>query len=205
MKKLFLASSFVDVAQLFLEWIEEDVKGKTVTFIPMAGLPEEITFFIDNDRKAFEKLGMIVDELEISTASQEEIKAKLLKNHYIFLSGGNTFFLLQELKRTATDHFIRELVLAWKPYIWTSAGSMVLAPNIEYWALMDTPEKAPDLKDFSALNIVNFYLVPHYGEFPFVDATNEIANKYAELPLLLLNNKQVACMKGELLELKEWG
>lgn len=69
---------------------------------------------------------------------------------------------------------------------------------------MDTPEKAPDLQDFSALNIVNFYLVPHYGEFPFVDATNEIANKYAELPLLLLNNKQVACMKGELLELKEW-
>lgn len=204
MKKLFLASSFADVAQLFLEWIEEDVKGKTVTFIPTAGLPEEITFFIDNDRKAFEELGMIVDELEISTASQEEIKAKLLKNDYIFLSGGNTFFLLQELKRTGTDNLIKELIFAWKPYIWTSAGSMVLAPNIEYWALMDTPEKAPDLQDFSALNIVNFYLVPHYGEFPFVDATNEIANKYAELPLLLLNNKQVACMKGELLELKEW-
>ncbi len=204
MKKLFLASSFADVAQLFPEWIEEDVKGKTVTFIPTAGLPEEITFFIDNDRKSFEELGMIVDELEISTASQEEIKEKLLKNDYIFLSGGNTFFLLQELKRTGTDMLIKELILAWKSYIWTSAGSMVLAPNIEYWALMDAPEKAPNLKDFSALNIVNFYLVPHYWEFPFVDATNEIANKYAELPLLLLNNQQVACVKGELLELKEW-
>ena len=67
---------------------------------------------------------------------------------------------------------------------------------------MDTPEKAPDLKDFSALNIVNFYLVPHYGEFPFVDATNEIANKYAELPLLLLNNKQVVCIDGETQEIK---
>lgn len=112
MKKLFLASSFADVAQLFPEWIEEDVKGKTVTFIPTAGLPEEITFFINNDRKSFEELGMIVDELEISTASQEEIKEKLLKNDYIFLSGGNTFCLLQELKRTGTDMLIKELILA---------------------------------------------------------------------------------------------
>lgn len=83
-----------------------------MTFIPTAGLPEEITFFINNDRKSFEELGMIVDELEISTASQEEIKEKLLKNDYIFLSGGNTFCLLQELKRTGTDMLIKELILA---------------------------------------------------------------------------------------------
>lgn len=202
MKKLFLGSSFSDVAQLFPEWIEEDIKGKTVTFIPTAGVPEEITFFIDNDRKAFEQLGILVDELEISTAFREEIKAKLLKNDYIFLSGGNTFFLLQELKRTRTDMLIKELIFAWKPYIWTSAGSMVLAPNIEYWALMDVPEKAPNLKDFSALNVVNFYLVPHYGEFPFVDATNEIVNRYTELPLLPLNNKQVVCINGETQKIK---
>lgn len=67
---------------------------------------------------------------------------------------------------------------------------------------MDAPEKAPDLKDFSALKIIDFYLVPHYGEFPFVDATNEIIKEYAELPLLLLNNKQVVCINGETQEIK---
>jgi uncharacterized peptidase PM1590 len=67
---------------------------------------------------------------------------------------------------------------------------------------MDVPEKAPNLKDFSALNVVNFYLVPHYGEFPFVDATNEIVNRYTELPLLPLNNKQVVCINGETQKIK---
>ncbi len=67
---------------------------------------------------------------------------------------------------------------------------------------MDVPEKAPNLKDFSALNVVNFYLVPHYGEFPFVDATNEIVNRYTELPLLPLSNKQVVCINGEMQKIK---
>ena len=33
MKKLFLSSSFKDVANLFENFAQEDVKGKTITFI----------------------------------------------------------------------------------------------------------------------------------------------------------------------------
>lgn len=37
MKKLFLSSSFTDVAALFSDF-EKDLAGKTVTFIPTASL-----------------------------------------------------------------------------------------------------------------------------------------------------------------------
>ena len=31
---------------------------------------EEVRFYVDDDRKAFEKLGLIIEELEVSTATQ---------------------------------------------------------------------------------------------------------------------------------------
>ena len=56
-------------------------------------------FYVDDDRKAFEKLGLIIEELEVSTATTEEIATTLERNDYIFISGGNTFYLMQELKK----------------------------------------------------------------------------------------------------------
>ncbi len=53
------------------------------------------------------------------------------------MTGGNTFFLLQELKRTDTDKVIIDEVNAGKLYIVESAGAKVTAPNIEYVKGMD--------------------------------------------------------------------
>ena len=68
MRKLFLASSFSEVASLFPKFACEEIKGKRITFIPTASLVEEVRFYVDDDRKAFEELGIIVEELEITTA-----------------------------------------------------------------------------------------------------------------------------------------
>ena len=43
MKKMFLVSSFKDVAAI-LPNFEKNLKGKTVTFIPTASIPEKIKF-----------------------------------------------------------------------------------------------------------------------------------------------------------------
>ena len=99
MKRLFLTSSFSSVAKLFEDFAGEPVKGKKLVFIPTASLVEKVRFYVDDDRKAFEKLGLIIEELEVSTATTEEIATALERNDYIFISGGNTFYLMQELKK----------------------------------------------------------------------------------------------------------
>ena len=99
MKKLFLTSSFADCKELFSDFIWEDLHWKIVTFIPTAWVVEEDIFFIDDDKRAFESLWVTIDELEISTENIENIKQKLEKNDFIFVSWWNTFFLLQELKK----------------------------------------------------------------------------------------------------------
>ena len=101
-KKLFLSSSFKDVATL-LSNFEENLDGKRVCFIPTASVVEKVVFFVKSGKKALEKLGLIVDELELSTATAEEIELKITRNDIIYVTGGNTFFLMQEMKRTGAD------------------------------------------------------------------------------------------------------
>ncbi|MGC6404844.1 peptidase E [Bisgaard Taxon 45] len=197
MKTLFLASSFADVFDLFLD-VAGDIQNKRITFIPTASNVEDVTFYVDDARNAFLKQGAHLDELDLSTANLAEIRDKLAKNEMIYVSGGNTFFLLQELTRTGAAPLIQQHIQAGKMYIGESAGAMITAPNIEYAKYMDNPDQAPTLSDFTALNLVDFYVVPHYTDFPFVEATQKIIDTYSTtLPLQPIDNQQAILVNNE--------
>lgn len=203
MKKLFLCSSFKDVASILSNFAEEDFNGKTVAFIPTASIPEKMKFYVKAAKKAFEKMGLIVNELEITQASEKELKHQLKQNDYIYVSGGNTFFLLQELKRTGADKLIVEQIELGKLYIGESAGSMVVSPNIEYVKDMDNCKKAPDLDTFGALNIIDFYPVPHHTNFPFAKTVEKIIATFsADLNLYPMNNSQAILVNGQDIKIK---
>lgn len=196
MKKLFLASSFADVAPILGEF-EQNLKGKTVTFIPTASTVEKVVFYVNAGKKALEKLGLVVDELDISQASTDEIATKLKNNDFIYVTGGNTFFLLQELKRTGADQIIINEVKAGKLYIGESAGAIITSANIEYVATMDDVNKAPLLEDFNALNLVPFYIVPHYMNFPFKKIAHKIVETYSSLALSPINNDEALFVEDD--------
>ncbi|MGG3283235.1 peptidase E [Paenibacillus solani] len=192
MLNMFLTSSFKDVVDLFRDFVGEDLKGKSVTFIPTASISEEIKHYICAAIEAFEKLGVVVDELDISTARLEEIKEKLERNDIIYVSGGNTFYLLQELRRSGADKIIADQVISGKLYVGESAGSIITSPNIEYVKFMDDIGKAPALKSYEGLNFIDFYPVPHYNNEPFKDAANDLMAHYnSQLKLVPISNTQV--------------
>ncbi|MDO4776491.1 MAG: Type 1 glutamine amidotransferase-like domain-containing protein [Cardiobacteriaceae bacterium] len=198
MKTLFLAASFADVAPHFPAFIGEPPAGKSVAFIPTACDVEDITFFMDDDRNAFKTLGIRVDELNLSAMSHAELAQKIAANDFIFIGGGNTFYLLQELKRSGLDSVIKEAVTNGKPYIATSAGSMVVAPDIAYGAAMDAPEKAPQLESTKAMHLVDFYLLPHYGNPPFSRVTRAIHAQYRDqIDIRPVSNAQFISVRGD--------
>ena len=202
MKELFLSSSFKDVATIFADF-KQDLKGKTVTFIPTASIVEKVVFYVACGKKALEKLGLKVDILEISTAEPEEINTKLRNNDFIYVTGGNTFFLLQELKRTGADKIIAEEVNAGKVYIGESAGAMITSPNVEYATAMDSVKKAPNLENFDALGLVPFYTVPHYTNSPFQKVAQKIVDTYSSvLPLSPISNHEALLVRDDQVILK---
>lgn len=204
MIKLFLASSFKDASSIFAKYADVELKGKTVTFIPTASIPEIMKFYVNAGKKALGKLGLKVDELEISKATAKEISDKLHLNDYIYVTGGNTFFLLQELRRTGADKIIIEQIQSGKLYIGESAGSMVLSPNIEYAKEMDDCNKAPELAVFTALNVVDFYPLPHHSNFPFKKAVERIIAKYeSTLTLYPISNSQAILVNGDVIKVEK--
>ena len=202
MRRLFLSSSFADVAGLFENLEGDACKGKTVTFIPTASNPEKVRFYVDAGRKALGKLGMVIDELDIASAAPEETARKLQANDYIYVSGGNTFFLLQELKRTGADRLIVERIHSGAYYIGESAGSMIVSPDIEYAKAMDDCRKAPGLHDYGALKLVDFHPVPHHTNFPFKKAAQKIIETYGDkISLYPISNAQAIVVQGNTIEM----
>jgi uncharacterized peptidase lmo0363 len=202
MKKLFLSSSFVDVAGL-LPLFEKELTGKTVSFIPTASTVEKVTFYVQAGKEALESLGMIVDVLDLSSESPDEIRRRIAANDCIYVSGGNTFFLLQELKRTGADAVIVRAVKGGKLYIGESAGSIVASKNIEYIKAMDSSKKAPELTNFDALGLTDFYTVPHVRNFPFKKAAKKIIDEYsASLNLLAIANDEAILVEGDALRVE---
>jgi len=206
MKRLFLCSSFADVANLLSDFANEELKGKIVAFIPTASLTESIRFYVKTGKKALEKAGMIVEEIEITQFSNKEISSILHRCDYIYITGGNTFFLLHELKRKGIDKIISEQVKSGKLYIGESAGAIITSPDTEYMKTVnfDQIEKAPELKDYSSLGLVNFYTIPHYGNFPFKKKCERVIQLYSEkLQLIPISNTQAIFVEDSNIQIKD--
>ena len=199
MKKLFLASYFQTVARLLPDFI--DCAGKKVVFIPTAAIPEKITFYVGADKKALQKLGLIVQDLEITKLPEDEIEKTIISADFIFVSGGNTFFLLQELKRKGVDKMITSHINKGKLYIGSSAGSAVVSRSIEYVKHMDNPKVAKELDGYSALGVIDFCVVPHFTNFPFRKSAEKVVKEFADtLDLKPISNNQVIIVDGEKIE-----
>lgn len=203
MKKLFLCSYFTGVKNTFKDFMNNDTKGKKVLFIPTANIDEETKFLIDEAKEVFESLGMEVEDLEISKLDEKTIKNKIEKANYLYIGGGNTFYLLQELKRKNLIDFIKNRVNSGMVYIGESAGAIVTSKDIEYSDLMDDVSIAKDLKEYSGLNLVDFYIVPHLNEFPFEESSKQIVEKYKnKLNIITINNSQAIIVKDDKFEIK---
>lgn len=198
MKQLFLCSYFAGVKDLFRQYVSEKQLGKQVLFIPTAGNVEEYRGYIDEALQTFEDLGFQVEVLDISACDKETAQAKIFQSKLLYISGGNTFYLLQELKKKHLLSLIKEQIADGMVYVGESAGAIITAKDIDYNKIMDDKAVAKELNDTEALNEVDFYVLPHLGEEPFVESAQATLDTYsAQLNLLSLNNHQAVLVEGE--------
>ena len=131
--KLFLCSHFSSVGSL----IKEEIDNKKVAFIPTASLREGYTGYVGSARKLFNKLGAAVTEIDISTEAYLTIQSVFEDADVIYFTGGNSFFLIDQLRKTGTDELLKKELAKGKLMIGESAGAIICAPSIQYIEQMD--------------------------------------------------------------------
>ena len=201
MANIFLCSYFAEVASKINEVV--DFQGKHVAFIDTAAKFEEVNFYVDEAVEILENFGARLRRLDVSCAQSlavpvsekdelfcnDEILSAISQCDIIYVSGGNTFYLLNELRKSCAAQAIKNAVKAGKIYIGESAGAIVAAPDTRYATLMD--ENSAKTSDFTGLNLVDFYIVPHFGCEPFTQATRETMEKFGNLyDLRPINNAE---------------
>ncbi|RDG19119.1 peptidase E [Leuconostoc pseudomesenteroides] len=199
MKKIFLSSYFAGTIKQFQTFIQENsITAKRVLCIPTAGNVEDYTGYIDEEFQSLIDLGYQIDNLDVANDDTDSVVFKIQQAEILFITGGNTFYLLQELKRKNLLPLLVEKIQSGTPYIGESAGAIILAPSIEYNKIMDSPKSAPELLDYSGLGITNFYTLPHYIEAPFTKTVQETYNNYHKrLNLLPINNHKAIIVIGD--------
>ncbi len=188
MANIFLCSYFAEVASKINEVV--NFQGKDIVFIDTAAKFEEVNFYVGEAVEILENFGAKLRRLDVSCAKnsaalvssqdepscEDEILSAISQCDIIYISGGNTFYLLNELRKSCATQAIKNAVKAGKIYIGESAGAIIAAPDTRYATLMD--ENSAKTSDFTGLNLVDFFIVPHFGCEPFVEAARETMKKF---------------------------
>ena len=196
MIKALLVSSLINTYKK-IKTADKDFNGKAVSFIPTAANMGEANIGVIINKMLLKGLGANVEILNISQLTADEIELRLNNSDCIFVNGGNTFYLLQELKRTGADKMIKAQIEKGKLYIGESAGAVIASPDIEYIQFMDDKGKAPLLKDYSSLGITDFYILPHCESRFFKKSVSKIIEEYDnKIELKKINNRQAILLDG---------
>lgn len=191
--KLFLCSHFSSVGSL----IKEEIENKKVAFIPTASLHEGYTGYVGSARKLFKKLGASVTEIDISTEAYSTIQAVFEDADVIYFTGGNSFFLMDQLRKTETDELLKKELANGKLMIGESAGTIICAPTIQYIEQMDEKPEDYSQEDNEGLDLIDFYVLPHYLTAPFKKITERIMAEFSDLNICAINNHQAIIVNDE--------
>lgn len=163
--KLLLTSAGItnnSIASALLDMVGKNVEATNVAFIPTAANVEggnKISWFF----RQYEDLRRIginwIDVIDIA-AHDVDWQTRLDKCDVLFLSGGNTFYLLDQMRKQKFDEYLKK-ALATKVYVGSSAGSIVMTPSIDVAAIPPGDPNLSDLTDLTGLDYVDFEIEPH--------------------------------------------
>jgi dipeptidase E len=164
--KFFLTSSGLTTETLrnaFRAILPSDPR---VVFVPTAAKPYPDTSWLKDDIENVRLAGVTVDLLDISTASRDEWFGSIEAADAICFGGGNTYFLLEWVRRCGLASEL-PVLLQDKVYMGISAGSMIAGPSIESNSPIFPEEDDGITEDRSGLSLVPFAVVPHLNSPSF--------------------------------------
>lgn len=167
--KLLLTSGGIstdDISKALREMVGKPASEAKVCVIPTAANVEAgnkdwfINQFVNLWRAGFSW----VDIVDPSAADVKDWKERLAAADVIFVSGGNTFYLLERARESGLMDWLKDN-LEGKVYVGSSAGSILAAPTIAVSGVRGADNNINNLQDLTGLGLVDFEFIPHAISF----------------------------------------
>lgn len=198
--ELFLTSSVHAVANDIAKKVDLKNNNKLV-FIDTAVEPKEEREdleWLKKDKQALVGAGFVVSDYTITGKTKDQLEGDLNDFDYIYMSGGNTAYLLEQSQKSGFIPVINDFIRKKnKIYIGTSAGSIIAGPRLpDYFS-----DEEAELENKNGYGFVNFTLVPHWGSEDFKERylgeRLKIVYKEDQVPLLLLTDNQYVHIRDD--------
>lgn len=188
MKNLILTSKLSNVLSEILENTAVLQWKKKVWFIENAADFYKSKSFVLGDRKAFLENNFEVVDIDLRVTQNQTLEKILSEIDIIFVSGWNTFYLLEMIRASWFDNLLRDFLNKWKIYIGSSAGSIVLWNSIDHVKTLDNPNKST-LQDYTGLKILDAMLLPHYWSTKYLEKMNDILATYWREKFMMISDE----------------
>ncbi|MGB3073183.1 MAG: Type 1 glutamine amidotransferase-like domain-containing protein [Candidatus Moraniibacteriota bacterium] len=192
---LYLTSVASKTLNLLVSALPRPASEMNLIFIDTAATVEDgpkpwLQADIEACRKIFQEVAVI----DVASVAKEVWMPKISKADVIFFSGGNTFYLLQEVRKSGLDEVVKKRVQEGAVYIGSSAGALLAGPTVELAKDADDPGRAPGLTSFEGLSLVNFVPWPHFVEEQR-DELEVMQREYKEYQFIPLADDEAVLVK----------
>ncbi len=155
-----------------------------ITYIPACSIDSEGDFL--EFAKSFQDIGVgRFLYFPIDVPFDQTMLMQVLKSNIIHLSGGNTFYFLNTMRKAKLMPRLKEFVRSGGVLTGLSAGGIMMTPDISSagYPEFDCDENDEHMKDFRALKLVNFEFFPHYRNSKRYEAELISQSKLIDYPI----------------------
>lgn len=197
MKKLFLASYFAFVKDLLPPLLPDQPHKLKLAFIPTAAYVYVVKPWFDEDLLALKLLGFALNMVDLKNKTESDLLNELHDCQALFVSGGNTYYLLEHAQKSGFIRIAQTLVDSGVVYIGSSAGSVLASPTIEHIEDLDDASKAT-LDSYQSLGLIRERILPHAGEPKYRENFSRIMRNWQNdpYPIQPLRNDEVVLVDG---------
>ena len=161
MKNIFLTSCGIindEIKKKFYNAIAKDIKDVKVLYITTAsdGEPDDDKTWMHEEFKTILDLGILKENI-----IEYKIGNSINVDDFdvMYMMGGNTFYLLDIIRKTNFNEDIRKFINSGRIYVGSSAGSEILGNSID--VALGYDENNVNMTDFTGLKIIDGLIIPH--------------------------------------------
>jgi len=141
------------------EFVSEVKPPVRVLHVLTAAKREKVIDFVRDDIKVMKELEWQVTDIDLDGKNEEDLR-NLLKNiDVVYVQGGNTFYLIDAIRKSGFEKALREFLNNGGRYIGVSAGTLVAGRSIKFAEGADLNEI--NMTDYSGMGLVDLIIDVH--------------------------------------------